>query len=298
MKVFYTAVLILVRCVAFGQNPTSTDTTLLALGKAYWQYMSEEVPPVGFTAKQVAAAPDSLKRAAKFIAQTITPHNNLLTNEYLVLPEVRVLRNIYYIKHLGKISDKKSSESNILTENLRTSKTPYNILVDNYYSLLFISIGNKNKPFDMSKYNFALNDYGLKNDTEKGIFFLRCMELCGKQIWGRMNIAKPARTKQALADIQTFPKINGQDYYQYTDFIFSDFPIFLTGSTGAQSYKFYLINKYYDLLISHLICLQQEKSSKAEVSILVSKSIINNRNLFNYSAKKEQLEVILKEQKL
>lgn len=209
------------------------------------------------------------------------------------MPADETLNNIYYIIMSGA-NDK---DNNALWENLKKSTIPRANLVDNYYALLFIAAGNKNRPFDMANYNLTLSDYGLKDDTEKGIFFLRCMELCGKMVWGHMHLATPASTKQALLQIKKYPKINGLKYFQYTALDFPDFPINIAGESGPQSYKFYYMNKYYDLLISHVACLNREKASKDDINALVTTSIINNRSLFKYTTNKAKLESILQEYK-
>ena len=77
-----------------------------------------------------------------------------------------------------------------------------------------------NPLIDFSKTNFLLNNYGLQNETEKGIFFLKAMRFCGTVIWGLMNIPKPPNYKKALELISKYPKFNGQPYYQYLDLNF------------------------------------------------------------------------------
>lgn len=291
MKSSLTLLLLLINLVAFGQS--SSEKTIAALGNSYRQYLSDEAPQ-GFAQKQLTDAPENLKTAAKFIAQTITVNNELLKKEYLTLPEQETLNTIYCITNFSGSSD----YNNALLENLRKGNIPRSSLVDNYYTMLFIAVGNKNRPFDLTNYNFVLSEYGLKDETEKGIFFLRCMELCGKMIRGQMHLVKPANTKQALLLIKKYPKINGSNYFQYTALDFPDFPINIAGESGPQSYKFFYINKYYDLLISHLSCLKREKAAKAYIDNLVTSSIIKNDSLFKYTTNKEKLESILKEYKL
>ncbi|MGY3090177.1 hypothetical protein ACVWYF_003232 [Hymenobacter sp. UYAg731] len=291
MKSLLTLLLLLINLVAFGQS--ASDKTVATLGKAYRQYMSEEAPS-GFAQKQLMDVPDNLKAAAKFITQTITVNNELLKKDYLTLPEEETLKSIYYIIKSGANPD----DNNSLLENLKTGNIPRSGLIDNYYTMLFIAVGNKNRPFDMSGNNFILSDYGLKDDTEKDIFFLRCMELCGKMIWGQMHLAKPANTKQGMLLIKKYPKINGAKYFQYTALDFPDFPINIAGETGPQSYKFFYLNKYYDLLLSHFSCLNQEKAPKDDINALVTTSVIKNRSLFKYTTNKAKLESILQEYKL
>ncbi|GAB2869085.1 hypothetical protein GCM10027044_33660 [Hymenobacter ruber] len=252
--------------------------------------MSEEKPTAEFVHKLVDDAPDNIKSAAKFIAQTITPSNVLLTPEYLNLPSDSTLKEIYYIAQLSFTYN--GNEARI--EEVRRQQFTRNILIGKYYALLFTAVGNKNKPFNLAAYNFIPDSYGLNNNTEKAIFFLQCMNVCGKTIWGYMHL-QPTRTKLALATIQKYPKFNGAAYYRYTDLDFTDFPIYISGESGPQSYKFYYTNTYYDVLLSHYACLHAENASKESIRQIVTGSIMSNTSLFKYSSKQAQLNSIVQE---
>ena len=66
---------------------------------------------------------------------------------------------------------------------------------------------------------------------------------------------------------------------------------------GLQSYKGYYIDKYYETLLSHLICLNKEGGSEKEKNDLLLGSILKDRKLYKYTKYKETLEDIFKEQK-
>lgn len=140
-----------------------------------------------------------------------------------------------------------------------------------------------------------MNDYNLKNDTEKGIFFLRCMEFCGKNIWGLINIAKPMNTKGAYELITKFPTFNGLKYYQYNDFNFPDFDMVIVKDKGLMSYKGYYIDKYYETLLNHLLCLKKESKPEKEYNELLLGSILRDKDLYKYSKKKDILENLFTE---
>lgn len=188
-------------------------------------------------------------------------------------------------------------DNNKLIDSLKASEIPKNELVDCYYSMLFTSIGNKNQPFNLSKFDFKLKDYNLSNDTEKGIFFLQCIDICGTTIWGYMNIVKPANTGEAYKNIKKFPKFNGLKYYQFTDLNFHDFEMLIIKDKGKQSYKGYYIDKYYDLLLSHLTCLNKEGAKEKDINDLLLGSILKDNNLYKYTKNKQTLENIFKIQK-
>lgn len=289
MKAYFTLLFLLTTMVAFGQR--TSDRAFAEWGQAYRRYMFEAAPQ-GFAQKQLVGVPDSLQPAANFIAQTITENNALLKKEYLTVPDDATLRNIYYIFRVGWAQD------TTVLQRLRRAAIPRAVLVDAYYTALFIAVGNKNRPFDLSRYNLMLGDYGLQDETEKDIFFLRCMELCEKVVRGYVRLATPASRKQALLLMAKYPKINGLPYFQYTALDFPDFLINISGEMGPQSYKSIYLNKYYDLLLAHFACLSQETAGQRDRAALVSTSIIKDRSLHKYTANAAKLERLLQEYKL
>jgi hypothetical protein len=112
-----------------------------------------------------------------------------------------------------------------------------------------------------------------------------------------MNIVKPANTNKALEQIQLFPKFNGLPYYKYNDLSFPDFEINILKDKGLQSYKGYFIDKYYEVLLSHLICLNKEGAPDKEKYDLSLGSILKERSLYKYTKYKSTLEELFKEQK-
>lgn len=255
-------------------------------------------PPNGFAQKQVDTAPANLKGATNFIAQTISAGNKLLEKEYLTLPDEKTLKFIYAIRQTNyNLRKENATDNNLLLDSLSAAPTPRNSLIACYYGVLFGAVGNKNQPFNFSKSDFKPNEYGLLNDTEKGIFFLECMQLCGTTIWGYMNIVKPPNTEKAYGYIRKFPKFNGLKYFQYNDLNFPDFQLIITQKEGMQSFKSYYIDKYYELLFNHLICLRKEEAKEKEVNDLMLGSILKDRTLYKYSKHKEILERMFEEQK-
>ena len=226
-----------------------------------------------------------------FIKETITTNNDLTTNKFLTLTDEETLYHIYIIRRINwNIREEKPKDNDELILELRNKNIPRYELIDSYYSMLFSGIGNKNQPFDLSSVDFRIDDYELKNDTEKGIFFLKAIQFCGKTIWGYMNVVKPPNYKKALQYIENFPKFNGQKYYQYLDFGFTDFEMEIEKDKGTESYKHYYINKYYQTLLYHMMCLKQKKKYKKERENLLLGSILKEKNYYKYSKNKEILE--------
>ena len=190
------------------------------------------------------------------------------------------------------LREETSITPNQLIDSLQKAKIPRYELVDNYYGMLFTAVGNKNKPFNFSKADFQLDDYGLKDETEKGILFLECMRLCGMNIWGYMNVVKPPNTEKALSMIKKYPQFNGKPSYQFTDLYFQDFEMVISTDKGIQSYKSHYLDKYFETLLSHLICLDKERGSKEEIRDLLLGSILKDEKLYKYTQHKETLERI------
>ena len=282
--------------LTFGQATESQK--MIELGKTYKDFMFRNEPTKDVLKEIKSDIPQDLKLATEFITQSITTKNKLLTQPFLSRPEFSVLKQLFIIRAINlNLRKENQVDNNKLIDSLSTKEIPTYELVDNYYGMLFTAIGNKNQPFDFSKNDFKMKDYNFKDDTEKGIMFLRCMEYCGVTIWGYMNVVKPANTNKAYGNIKKFPKFNGQSYYQYSDLYFTDFEMKIVEDNGIQSYKSYYVDKYYEALLSHLICLNKEGGSEKEKNDLLLGSILKERNLYKYTKYKETLEDIFKEQK-
>ena len=295
-KITLTFLSFFITALSFGQ--TAENEKLIELGKAYKDFMFRNEPPKGFAKDLQTNLPESLKLPANFIVQTITTNNDLLKQKYLTLPDTSTLKSIYIIESINhNIRLENPTDNNKLIDSLKNADIPKNEMVDTYYSMLFASVGNKIKPFDFSKVDFKLKDYSFTNDTEKGIFFLQCMRYCGSEIWGYMNVVKPANTKKVFDYINKFPKFNGLKYYQFTDLNFPDFEMIIEEDKGKESYKGYYIDKYYDLLLSHLTCLNKQKAKDKDINDLLLGSILKDRIFYKYTKNKETLESIFKEQK-
>jgi hypothetical protein len=59
---------------------------------------------------------------------------------------------------------------------------------------------------------------------------------------------------------------------------------------GKESYKGDYLNKYYETLLYHLLCLNKEGASQKEIDDLLLGSILRERSLYSYTEYKETLE--------
>ena len=67
---------------------------------------------------------------------------------------------------------------------------------------------------------------------------------------------------------------------------------------GKESYKSYYLNKYYETLLEHLLCLKKEGGSDKEIEDLLLGSILRKRSLYDYTQYKEMLEELFHEVKV
>jgi hypothetical protein len=283
--------------LTFGQ--VTERQKMIELGKTYKDFMFRNEPTKPILNEAKADVPEGLRTAAEFIVQTISTKNQLLTTPYLTRPDDAVLKQIYIIRAINlNLREEYQVDNNHLIDSLSSKEIPTYELVDNYYSMLFTAVGNKSQPFDLSKADLKMKEYNFRDDTEKGIMFLRCMDYCGMTIWGYMNVVKPPNTSKAYAHIKKFPKVNGLPYYQYSDFYWPDFEMTIIKDKAPQSYKSFYLDKYYGTLMTHVICLNKEGASEKEVNDLLLGSILKERNLYKYTQHKETLEGAFQEQKV
>ena len=288
---------ILLLCgLAFNTYAQGHHQQTVFLAKTYNNFMFRNQPTKEVLNELKGIKDPDIKSTVDFITQTITTKNKILTTKYLQRPDDNTLKQIYIIRAVSlNLSEKEPVDNDKLIDSLTRADIPVYDMVDNYYSMVFMAVGNKNQPFNLSKINFKMNDYQLKDDTEKGILFLKCMEFCGKTIWGYINIAKPMNTKKAYENIKKFPKFNNQPYYQYNDFSFNDFEMVIIKGNDKESYKGYYLNKYYETLLYHYICLKKERRPEKEIDDLLLGSILRQRSLYSYTKYKDTLEDLFKE---
>ncbi|MBI4648227.1 MAG: hypothetical protein HY738_17000 [Bacteroidia bacterium] len=295
-KIKFTFLGLCLTILTFGQ--TTNNEKLIELAKTYKDFLFRNEPTNEILKDIKADIPENLKATTEFIVQTITTRNDLLSQQFLGIPDDITIKQIYIVDAIFEnLRDEHQIDNNKLIDSLTKKEIQRYELIDNYYGMLFTAVGNKNQPFNLSKFDIKIKDCNLRDDTEKGILFLRCMSFCGSEIWGYMNIPKPANTKEAYKNIKKFPKFNGLPYYEFSDFYFPDFEMIIIKDKGVQSYKSYYLDKYFEILLYHLICINKENGSEKEKNDLLLGSILKETNLYKYTKYKETLEGIFKEVK-
>jgi hypothetical protein len=290
--------LVILLTVLSAVSYSQSTQKLIELGKAYKNFMFMSEPPKDAIKKLSTNMPPELVAANDFIVQTVTTKNDLLQTKFLTLPNASTLKQLYIIRAVNyNVRKEDQIDNNKLVDSLQAKDIPRYELVDAYYDLLFTGVGNKNQPFNLKKVNFTLEDYGLADDTEKGIFFLEAMSLCGSSIWGYINVPKPPNYKLAYEFIGKFPQFNGLEYYEFTDLHFPDFQMVLDESKGKESYKAYYLNKYYETLLYHLICLKNGIGPEKDINKVMIGSILKDESLYKYSENKGILDDLFESRK-
>jgi len=266
------------------------DDGIIELGEIYRNFVFRNNPTDLTFQKLAEINSPELLATKNFVKECISLNNELTSEKFLKIPNEQTLLNLYLIiKVNANVREKEPRDNTELLKEWREKNIQRYELVENYYSMVFIGIGNKNQPFDLSNVNFVIDNYNLKNKTEKGIFFLTAMNLCYYQIWGYMNVVKPPNYKKALANIKKYPKFNGQEYFKYKYFGFLDFEMQIEKDEEKESYKNYFINRFYNTLIYHHRCLNQKRKTKKEAENLALSSILKEKNYYGYSKNQDYL---------
>ena len=275
------------------------DKGIIKLGKIYRNFVFRN-NPTDLTFKKLAEINSSeLLTTKNFIKECISPNNELTSEKFLKIPDEQTLLNLYLIMKVNaNVREKEPKDNTELLSEWREKNIQRYELVENYYSMVFSGIGNKNQPFDLSSVDFVIENYNLKDETEKGIFFLTAMNLCYYQIWGYMNVVKPPNYKKALSSIKKYPKFNGQEYYKYKYFGFPDFEMQIEKDKGKESYKNYFINRFYKTLIYHHQCLNQKRRTRKDAENLALSSILKEKNYYEYSKNQDYLNGLFRTMKM
>jgi hypothetical protein len=273
----------------------SLNDDLIRLAKIYRNFHFSNDPPKDVVEQLNIISSAELRISKEFIGELIKKNNKITTRQYLTKPDSLTLKHIFTIRSINwNLFEADPKDNYKLIDSLnRFPASNYEKLAC-YYGLIFVSVGNKNAQSKMSTENFTLDDYGLKDDTEKGIFFLKSMETFGSMIWGYMNIVKPPNFEKALTLIKEFPQYNGQPYYQFQDLNFQDFNLTTDKRKPKESFKKFYINKYLNTLLYHSMCLGQKKKMKKEQEDLMLGSIMRNESYYKFSDNPETFRKIFK----
>ncbi|HTE31182.1 MAG TPA: hypothetical protein VK666_12460 [Chryseolinea sp.] len=270
----------------------SVNGDLIKLAKVYRDFLWINPPLQTFEQLNSIDNPQ-LKASKDFILEAVKPNNKITSALYLNRPDSITIKNLFIIRSINwNLHEADPIDNLALIDSLNLLPPSSYEQLSSYYEMIFVSVSNKNKPFNMSKVNFNIDSYGLKDDTEKGIFFLEAMQCFGTFIWGYMNIPTPPKYDKALDVIENYPTFNSQPYYQFQDLNFKDFILTTDKRKPKESFKKYYINKYMETILYHATCLSQSKRTKAKAQEVLIQSILRNESYYKYSEHPEAFEQI------
>lgn len=290
--------LILSFLMAFGLGQialaASTEKNLIELGVIYHQYKDAETPGEEVYNKIKPMLETELKFVASFIRDAITPNSNMLTTEYLRLPNDKVLEYFYTIRQVDwNMSRPKPKANADILVDLSLKKIDHIEMVDTYYDILFNAVGAKNEHVDLASINFVLGNYGLSTETEKSIFFFKTMDLCSRKILMEASKIDPTDQALALTYFDKFPLFNGLNYYYFDAFGFEPFKLKIAADRTDDNYKAYYLNRYYDVLLWHAECLNSKKKFKEQRADLILNSVLSKQDLYVFSANRNMVEKVV-----
>ena len=266
-----------------ANSQVSDEQAILELSKFYRTHF--------FTSKPNRAEFDTLGQdfpkkydfIKNFLFENSYDKNKLLSDQFLVCPDMFSLKVVYILDALfqnpGRVNPR---PENILIDSLLNSDINKYEMLDEYYSTILTTIGNKNRDA-IHHYNFDLNKL-LPNDTlAQSVLFLRSMDECRKLIFGYMILSDQPMFKQASKEIAKYPTFNGLPYYKFNNFNGTDFKLEIFNDQGVKGYYETYISNYYTLLFQHLMCVYNLSKKPEDFYDLWNNSLLSDEKYYVYS---------------
>ncbi len=271
----------------------SADKNLIELGKIYHTFKGDTTPSEEAYAKIKEIMSTELKPVASFVREVISPDNKLMSTEYLRLPDAEVLKQVFTIQQVNwnMMRAKPRANADVLVE-LSLKRIGHNDMVDAYYEMLFSSVITEYQALDLSTANLVLNNYNLRTDIEKAVFYFKVMDHCGKRLLMEASKTDPTDQAMALGQFAKFPQFNGLPYYQYTDFGFEPFKLKISPDRAEENYTLFYLNRFYDMLLWHAECLNSKKKYKEQREHLIKNSLLYNEQYFRFSSNRNMVEAL------
>lgn len=290
----YLAILLILNSQFAYSQTDAYKNDLIKLAKIYKSY--HVIEPENSIYNQLDSIEiEELIGAKIFITELIKEKNSIADDKFITKPDSSTLKNLYLIRGLTwnmfNSQFGGTEKENFGLDSLMAEETNYHEQFANYYSMLYTSILNKNRPLDMSTINFDLDKYNFDSDDEKGIFFLESMETLGTLISGYFYI-DPPNCDKAMSIIENYPKFDNQAYYKFKNVDFEDFKYTYSSKDPKESYKKYQINKLVNTILSHAMCLSQDAKTIDKMQDIIGNSILINRDYWKYYEAPEILEQI------
>ncbi|MEL6615964.1 MAG: hypothetical protein AAFQ43_09510, partial [Bacteroidota bacterium] len=199
----------------------------------------------------------------------------------LTLPERETLEMMFAVDSLHQVSrDVDDRAATAQTALDAAAAHDLRRLVSSYYRVLFLLVGNKVRPFDLSGYDLTPLAYTGDEDLA-AVFYLEAMRMCGTQIWCLINVPNPPNFAGAADLIAVYPRFDGEPYYAYAAVDPGAFDTYAGGE--YQSYRGYYLPKLYETLTYHVLSVINTTRSQEEVREIVGRSIMADPAYDRYS---------------
>jgi hypothetical protein len=259
---------------------------LVALAQAYAGDVNANSD--GFDAKVKELSTPKLKHVVETLTLLDGNDKALLTPKYLGRPTNEELQLWYVIKDVQhkRVDSLETRSDEQIAKDVLAKKIDERLMVHNYYRHLEGGMGFLSNTMDMSGINIDIDKLGLKNDTEKGIFFLNMSH----GLITRFRVLNQMKNPSKLLEFaDKLPTFNGQPYYKFTGFGYTDFEY--TNDVETTMYNRLHVNDYYEALMSHFMAIAG-KADKEKTRDLYFNSILTKPEFFKYSTVKDMLQEV------
>ncbi len=293
MKKITTIILLFISICSFGQDLNMNDE-IVNLARIYRG--NHGLSGLDESSKSIFAkyAGTEFETVAKFIEETIKNKNRIIETEFLSRPDsttLKIFHTIIMVNYNMYESDPKDNEK-IVKKYLKNEISVYE-QIQQYYGSLFISVGNKNRPYDYSDQNWDLEKLGFKDDEEKAVFFLVFMDKLGSQISSYHGAMNGPNWDGIEKFVKLLPKINGKNYYMFDAFYLKDFK--MTIYKKKRYFKEFYIPKFYDILVGHILMMEQKEIERKSITQFLLTSILTQKQYYEYCNRMDVIDHYLKE---
>jgi len=233
---------------------------------------------------------------AKFIEESTKSKNRVIETEFLTRPDSTTLKLFHTIimVNYNMYESKPNDNDKVVKKYLENDISIYE-QIQQYYGSLFISVINKNRPFDYSNQNWDLDSLGFKDDKEKAVFFLVFMDKLGSQISSYLGAMKGPNWDGIEKYVILLPKINGKNYFEFDAFYFKDFK--MTIYKKNRYFKEYYLPIFYDILVGHILMMEQKQFDRKDITQFLLTSILSQKQYYGYCNRMDIINSYLKEKK-
>ena len=229
------------------------------------------------------------EHVASFIQEAAKSNNRIIEREYLACPDSVTLKIFHTIIRVNfNMYEADPKENTDVAEAYLKKRVSRYEQIQEYYSSLFISVINKDRPFDYSKRNWDLDSLGFRDEKEKSVFFLVFIDELGSQLSSYLNASRGPNWNGIEEYAPLLPEINGKPYYQFDEFYFKDFKMNIYKQD--RYFKEYYLPLFYDVLVAHLLMLEQKKRLNTEINDLLLTSILSKKQYYSYCKRMDEIE--------